>query len=131
VRALSLLQVAGCALNGGGPLMGSADALPPGNAISVFRGRGGCGCELQSAAGVATAVAFTVQLWAQQFTSPGQMRRFCLRWIRCSAVITSSIVLGTNALSPRAMRARFGGLRDRVWRNCWERLRAGSHRAGV
>jgi drug/metabolite transporter (DMT)-like permease len=99
VRALSLIQVAGCAVMAW-PLMSAAAAIhwQPmrfSSSWSLWLGIGIC-------AAFATAVAFTVQLWAQQYTSPGHAAiLFALEPV--FAVITSYIVLHER-LSARAMK---------------------------
>jgi drug/metabolite transporter (DMT)-like permease len=99
VSALSLIQVAGCALMAW-PLTGVVAAIhwqpvrfewgwPLILAITV--------CAV-----FATAVAFTVQLWAQQFTSPGHAAiLFALEPV--FAVVTSYFVL-QERLSARSMK---------------------------
>jgi len=88
-RALSLIQVAGCALMAW-PLTGAAAAIrwQPvrfSGSVGLWVGIGIC-------AVFATAVAFTVQLWAQQYTSPGHAAiLFALEPV--FAVITSYLVL--------------------------------------
>jgi drug/metabolite transporter (DMT)-like permease len=99
VRALSLIQVAGCALMAW-PLTGAAAAIhwQP----ARFSGRWELWLAIVICAVFATAVAFTVQLWAQQFTSPGHAAiLFALEPV--FAVITSYIVLHER-LSARAMK---------------------------
>jgi drug/metabolite transporter (DMT)-like permease len=99
VRALSLIQVAGCALMAW-PLAGAAAAIhwQP----ARFSGRWELWLAIVICAVFATAVAFTVQLWAQQFTSPGHAAiLFALEPV--FAVITSYIVLHER-LSARAMK---------------------------
>jgi drug/metabolite transporter (DMT)-like permease len=99
VRALSLIQVAGCAVMAW-PLTGSAAAIhwQP----ARFSGRWELWVAIVICAVFATAVAFTVQLWAQQFTSPGHAAiLFALEPV--FAVITSYIVLHER-LSARAMK---------------------------
>jgi drug/metabolite transporter (DMT)-like permease len=97
VSALSLIQVAGCALMAW-PLAGVAGA------IHWQPLRFDWGWQLFLAilicAVFATAVAFTLQLWAQQYTSPGHAAiLFTLEPV--FAVITSYILLHER-LSPRA-----------------------------
>jgi len=99
VRALSLIQVAGCAVMAW-PLMGAAAAIhwQP----MRFSGSWGLWLGIGICAVFATAVAFTVQLWAQQFTSPGHAAiLFALEPV--FAVITSYIVLHER-LSARALK---------------------------
>src|SRR5258708_10741753 len=99
VRALSLIQVAGCAVMSW-PLMGAAAAIhwQP----MRFSGSSGLWLGIAVCAVFATAVAFTVQLWAQQFTSPGHAAiLFALEPV--FAVITSYIVLHER-LSARALK---------------------------
>ena len=99
VRALSLIQVAGCAVMAW-PLTGAAAAIhwQPvrfSGSWELWIGIGVC-------AVFATAVAFTVQLWAQQYTSPGHAAiLFALEPV--FAVITSYVVLHER-LTGRAMR---------------------------
>src|SRR5215831_11719839 len=99
VRALSLIQVAGCAVMAW-PLTGAAAAihwqpLRFSGSWELWIGIGVC-------AVFATAVAFTVQLWAQQYTSPGHAAvLFALEPV--FAVITSYVVLHER-LTGRAMR---------------------------
>jgi drug/metabolite transporter (DMT)-like permease len=97
VSALSLIQVVGCALMAW-PLTGIAGA------IHWQPVRFGWGWPLFVSilicAVFATAVAFTVQLWAQQYTSPGHAAiLFALEPV--FAVITSYLLLHER-LSPRA-----------------------------
>jgi drug/metabolite transporter (DMT)-like permease len=97
VSALSLIQVTGCALMAW-PLMGFAGA------IHWQPARFDWGWPLFGSvlicAVFATAVAFTVQLWAQQFTSPGHAAiLFALEPV--FAVITSYLLLHER-LTPRA-----------------------------
>src|SRR5580692_1130300 len=99
VRALSLIQVAGCAVMAW-PLAGAAAAIhwQP----ARFSGRWELWLGIMICAVFATAVAFTVQLWAQQFTSPGHAAiLFALEPV--FAVITSYIVL-RERLSARAIK---------------------------
>jgi drug/metabolite transporter (DMT)-like permease len=99
VRALSLIQVAGCAVMAW-PLTGFTAAIhwQPARftgSLSLWVGIAIC-------AVFATAVAFTVQLWAQQYTSPGHAAiLFALEPV--FAVITSYIVLHER-LTGRAMK---------------------------
>jgi drug/metabolite transporter (DMT)-like permease len=98
VRALSLIQVAGCALMAW-PLTGAAAAIhwQP----ARFSGRWELWLAIVICAVFATAAAFTVQLWGQQYTSPGHAAiLFALEPV--FAVITSYIVL-QERLSTRAM----------------------------
>ena len=99
MRALSLIQVAGCALMAW-PLTGAAAAIHWQPVRFAWR------WELWGAITIcavfATAVAFTVQLWAQQYTSPGHAAiLFALEPV--FAVITSYLVLHER-LSARAMK---------------------------
>jgi drug/metabolite transporter (DMT)-like permease len=99
VRALSLIQVAGCALMAW-PLTGFTAAIhwQP----ARFSGRWELWLGIAICAVFATAVAFTVQLWAQQYTSPGHAAiLFALEPV--FAVITSYLVLHER-LSARAMK---------------------------
>src|ERR1700751_1396397 len=99
VRALSLIQVAGCAVMAWA-LTGAAAAIhwQP----ARFSGRWELWLAIVICAVFATAVAFTVQLWAQQFTSPGHAAiLFALEPV--FAVITSYIVLHER-LSARALK---------------------------
>ena len=99
VRALSLIQVAGCALMAW-PLTGAAAAIhwQP----VRFSGSFGLWLGIGICAVFATAVAFTVQLWAQQYTSPGHAAiLFALEPV--FAVITSYVALHER-LTGRAMR---------------------------
>jgi len=99
VSALSLIQVAGCAVMAW-PLTGAAAAIhwQP----VRFDWGWGLGASIGICAVFATAVAFTVQLWAQQFTSPGHAAiLFALEPV--FAVITSYFVLHER-LSARSMR---------------------------
>jgi drug/metabolite transporter (DMT)-like permease len=99
VSALSLIQVAGCAVMAW-PLTLAASAIhwqPVRFAWgwSLFLSIGIC-------AVFATAIAFTVQLWAQQYTSPSHAAiLFALEPV--FAVITSYLVL-QERLSARAMK---------------------------
>jgi drug/metabolite transporter (DMT)-like permease len=97
VSALSLIQVAGCALMAW-PLMGFAGAIH----WQPVRFDWGWPLFLSIliCAVCATAVAFTVQLWAQQYTSPGHAAiLFALEPV--FAVITSYLML-QERLSARA-----------------------------
>ncbi len=99
VRALSLIQVAGCALMAW-PLTGFTAAIhwQP----ARFSGRWELWLGIVICAVFATAVAFTVQLWAQQYTSPGHAAiLFALEPV--FAVITSYLVLHER-LTSRAMK---------------------------
>ena len=99
VRALSLIQVAGCAVMAW-PLTGAAAAIhwQP----LRFSGSRELWIGIVVCAVFATAVAFTVQLWAQQYTSPGHAAiLFALEPV--FAVITSYVVLHER-LTGRAMR---------------------------
>lgn len=99
VRALSFIQVAGCALMAW-PLTGAAAAIHW-QAVR-FSGSGQLWLGIVICAVFATAVAFTVQLWAQQYTSPGHAAiLFALEPV--FAVITSYVVL-RERLSARAMK---------------------------
>jgi drug/metabolite transporter (DMT)-like permease len=99
VRALSLIQVAGCAAMAW-PLTGFTAAIhwQPARftgGLSLWVGIAVC-------AVFATAVAFTVQLWAQQYTSPGHAAiLFALEPV--FAVITSYLMLHER-LTGRAMK---------------------------
>lgn len=98
VRALSLIQVAGCAVMAW-PLTGFSAAIhwQP----VRFTGSWQLWLGIVICAVFATAIAFTVQLWAQQFTSPGHAAiLFALEPV--FAVITSYVVLHER-LSSRAM----------------------------
>ncbi len=98
VRALSLIQVAGCAVMAW-PLTGFTAAIH----WQPVRFTGGLGLwiGILICAVFATAVAFTVQLWGQQYTSPGHAAiLFALEPV--FAVITSYIVLHER-LTSRAM----------------------------
>jgi len=98
VRALSLIQVAGCAVMAW-PLTGFTSAIH----WQPVRFTGGwwLWIGILICAVFATAVAFTVQLWGQQFTSPGHAAiLFALEPV--FAVITSYIVLHER-LTSRAM----------------------------
>jgi len=98
VRALSLIQVAGCAVMAW-PLTGFSSAIhwQP----ARFTGSWQLWLCIIICAVFATAVAFTLQLWAQQYTSPGHAAiLFALEPV--FAVITSYIVL-RERLSSRAM----------------------------
>ncbi len=97
VSALSLIQVAGCALIAW-PLTGFAGAIH----WQPVRFAWGWPLfvSILICAVFATAVAFTVQLWAQQYTSPGHAAiLFALEPV--FAVITSYLLLHER-LSPRA-----------------------------
>jgi drug/metabolite transporter (DMT)-like permease len=99
VSALSIIQVAGCALMAW-PLAAAASAIHWQPARFVW------GWELLLAISIcavfATAVAFTVQLWAQQYTTSGHAAiLFALEPV--FAVITSYFVLHER-LSARAMK---------------------------
>jgi drug/metabolite transporter (DMT)-like permease len=97
VSALSLIQVAGCALMAW-PLTGFAGAIH----WQPVRFAWGWPLfvSILICAVFATAVAFTVQLWAQQYTSPGHAAiLFALEPV--FAVITSYLLLHER-LSPRA-----------------------------
>ncbi len=99
VRALSLIQVAGCGLMAW-PLTGAAAVIhwQP----ARFSGRWELWLAVIICAVFATAVAFTVQLWGQQYTSPGHAAiLFALEPV--FAVITSYVVL-RERLSARAMK---------------------------
>ena len=99
VRALSLIQVAGCAVMAW-PLTGFTTAIhwQP----ARFTGSVPLWVGIAICAVFATAVAFTVQLWAQQYTSPGHAAiLFALEPV--FAVITSYIVLHER-LTGRAMK---------------------------
>lgn len=99
VRALSLIQVAGCAVMAW-PLTGFTAAIhwQP----ARFAGSWSLWVGIAICAVFATAVAFTVQLWAQQYTSPGHAAiLFALEPV--FAVITSYIVLHER-LTGRAMK---------------------------
>jgi drug/metabolite transporter (DMT)-like permease len=99
VRALSLIQVAGCALMAW-PLTGFSAAIHW-QAVR-FTGSWQLWLGILVCAVFATAVAFTVQLWAQQYTSPGHAAiLFALEPV--FAVITSYILLHER-LSSRAMK---------------------------
>ena len=98
VSALSLIQVAGCAVMAW-PLTGFTSAIH----WQPVRFTGGwwLWIGILICAVFATAVAFTVQLWGQQFTSPGHAAiLFALEPV--FAVITSYIVLHER-LTSRAM----------------------------
>jgi drug/metabolite transporter (DMT)-like permease len=97
VSALSLIQVAGCALMAW-PLTGFAGAIH----WQPVRFAWGWPLfvSILICAVFATAVAFTAQLWAQQYTSPGHAAiLFALEPV--FAVITSILLLHER-LSPRA-----------------------------
>jgi drug/metabolite transporter (DMT)-like permease len=97
VSALSLIQVAGCALMAW-PLMGAAAAIHWQPVRFVWGWP--LYISLLICAVFATAVAFTVQLWAQQYTSPGHAAiLFALEPV--FAVITSYALLHER-LSVRA-----------------------------
>jgi len=99
VRALSLIQVAGCAVMAW-PLTGFTAAIhwQP----ARFTGSLALWVGIAICAVFATAVAFTVQLWAQQYTSPGHAAiLFALEPV--FAVITSYLVLHER-LTGRAMK---------------------------
>jgi len=99
VSALSLIQVAGCALMAW-PLTGFAGAIH----WQAIRFTWGWPLFLAIVicAVFATAVAFTLQLWAQQYTSPGHAAiLFALEPV--FAVITSYLFLHER-LSARALR---------------------------
>ena len=99
VSALSLIQVAGCALMAW-PLMGFAGAIH----WQPVRFDWGWSLyvSIVVCAVFATAVAFTVQLWAQQYTTPGHAAiLFALEPV--FAVITSYLLLHER-LSARAWR---------------------------
>jgi drug/metabolite transporter (DMT)-like permease len=97
VSALSLIQVAGCALMAW-PLTGFAAAIHWQPARFAW-GRS-LFVSILICAVFATAVAFTVQLWAQQYTSPGHAAiLFALEPV--FAVITSYLLLHER-LSGRA-----------------------------
>lgn len=99
VRALSLIQVAGCAVMAW-PLTGFTAAIhwQP----ARFTGSLSLWVGIVICAVFATAVAFTVQLWAQQYTSPGHAAiLFALEPV--FAVITSYLVL-YERLTARAMK---------------------------
>jgi len=97
VSALSLIQVAGCAVMAW-PLTGAAAAIhwQP----VRFEWGGPLVVSILVCAVFSTAIAFTVQLWAQQFTSPGHVAiLFALEPV--FAVITSYLLLHER-LSARA-----------------------------
>lgn len=99
VSALSLIQVAGCAVMAW-PLTGFAGAIrwQP----LRFDWGGPLFLSILICAVFATAVAFTVQLWAQQYTSPGHAAiLFALEPV--FAVITSYLLLHER-MSPRSMK---------------------------
>ena len=99
VSALSLNQVAGCAVMAW-PLTGIAGAIH----WKPLRFSWGCPLFLAivTCAVFATAIAFTLQLWAQQYTSPGHAAiLFALEPV--FAVITSYLFLHER-LSARAWR---------------------------
>jgi len=99
VRALSLIQVTGCALMAW-PLTSAAAAIhwQP----VRFSASSGLWVGIGICAVFATAVAFTVQLWAQQYTRPGHAAiLFALEPV--FAVITSYVALHER-LTSRAMR---------------------------
>ncbi|HUL32382.1 MAG TPA: DMT family transporter [Candidatus Eisenbacteria bacterium] len=98
VRALSLIQVAGCAVMAW-PLTGFSAAIhwQP----IRFAGSWELWLGIVICAVFATAVAFTVQLWGQQYTSPGHAAiLFALEPV--FAVITSYLALHER-LTSRAM----------------------------
>jgi len=99
VRALSLIQVMGCALMAW-PLTGFTAAIHW--QAARFTGSWQLWLGIVICAVFATAVAFTVQLWAQQYTSPGHAAiLFALEPV--FAVITSYVVL-RERLTARAMK---------------------------
>jgi len=99
VRALSLIQVAGCAMMAW-PLTGFTAAIHW--QAARFTGSWQLWLGILICAVFATAAAFTVQLWAQQYTSPGHAAiLFALEPV--FAVITSYLVLHER-LTSRAMK---------------------------
>jgi drug/metabolite transporter (DMT)-like permease len=99
VSALSLIQVAGCAVMAW-PLTAFAGATRW--QVVRFDWGGELLLSILICAVFATAVAFTVQLWAQQFTSPGHAAiLFALEPV--FAVITSYLLL-QERLSGRALK---------------------------
>jgi drug/metabolite transporter (DMT)-like permease len=99
VSALSLIQVAGCALMAW-PLMAVAHAIHWQPIRFIWSWELLLGITI--CAVFATAVAFSVQLWAQQYTSPGHAAiLFALEPV--FAVITSYVVLHER-LNARAMK---------------------------
>jgi drug/metabolite transporter (DMT)-like permease len=99
VSALSLIQVAGCAAMAW-PLTAFAGATRW--QVVRFNWSGELLLSILICAVFATAVAFTVQLWAQQFTSPGHAAiLFALEPV--FAVITSYLLLHER-LSARAVK---------------------------
>jgi drug/metabolite transporter (DMT)-like permease len=99
VSALSLIQVAGCALMAW-PLTAFAHAAHYQNAR--FDWSGELAFSILICAVFATAVAFTMQLWAQRFTSPGHAAiLFALEPV--FAVVTSYLLLHER-LSARALK---------------------------
>lgn len=99
VSSLSLIQVAGCAV-----MAWPLAAFAGGIRWQPVRFEWGWPLILSIliCAVFATAVAFTLQLWAQQFTSPGHAAiLFALEPV--FAVITSYLILGER-MSPRSMK---------------------------
>lgn len=99
VSALSLIQVAGCALMAW-PLTAFAGATRW--QVVRFDWRADLLLSILICAVLATAIAFTVQLWAQQYTSPGHAAiLFALEPV--FAVITSYVLLHER-LNARAIK---------------------------